>query len=562
MSNDLEESASSTEKPVENENPEAGPLEEKTDAQSGWSDLIAFRPESAMMAAIDFEVAEQGMQDRADLVKHAVSEYLGRQKDNRLLLKEDLVHVSATGRKMRMPRAELRANPGEQPDTIPAELARPDGLAVSGQSFESHIYPEKNCRTIFVAEKELLREVYYLHLGETDCKYNPRKTLTLRTFHKYYGAINRTGEDGTWTLGESMTFQRSSLPWLIATLTSAEEALQFEATNNRRQAQEKRAARSEDEVAQEQEIRQRYSEKYSKEQITKAVRLAGSHRSASLRQGLSEHFTWWEWLDLCARTGFRCPTCNEASPLTPHHILARSKGGANTINNIAPVCQRCHPHIEGMVDGREQWLAEQLAMAELFKVGDLVQRLPYYWNRFDKEPHSGKAPGHVIDIIKPSSGDGPLWVPNGGHCYTYFHSTFRFESLVSAAVIVRWTDAASTIEEVQPGHLRSFDGQAWNEEQRDWLAEQQRLLERFQLGDVVYRSLPKANTDVRGRIMNLISPVPGPPWGVQADGSFGFVNDNPLKESKAKARVQWIKNGSTNSSVVFLEFLAKLSEEE
>lgn len=540
-----------------------GLLKETTVVQTKRSDHITFRPENVMMAAIDFEVAEQGMRDRADLVERAVSQYLGHQKHDRVLLSEmDIVYVSALGRKMRLSRVGFRTNLSGRTDVVTSELARPDGLTISGQSFESHVYPEKKSRAIFVTEKELSGVVYYLYIGETDSKHSPSKMFTLRTFYKSYGGDNGTGEDGTWTIGESMIFQRSTLPWLIAALTDAEEALQVEVTKNRRQAQEKRAARTEDEVAQEQEVRRRYAEKYPKEQIIKAVNLAASHRSASQRHGLSEHFTWWEWLDLCARTGFRCPTCNEAASLTPHHRTARSKGGVNTIDNIEPVCRCCHPQIEGMVNGREGWLAEQRTLAERFKVGDVVQRRLPYWNRSDRVGHSGNAPGHVIDVVEPSCAEGPLWVSNGRSGFTHFHASLRSKNLVKAAVIVRWVDKVSSIEQVQPDYLSRFDAQAWNEEQRVWLAEQQVLLAGFQLGDVVYRASPKANIDDTEHITQLISPIPRPTWGVQADGSFGFLNDNPLKVSKTKARIRWIKNGSTKYSLVSLENLAKFSEVE
>lgn len=49
-----------------------------------------------------------------------------------------------------------------------------------------------------------------------------------------------------------------------------------------------------------------------------------------------------EWLDLCARFGYRCAACGVSTVLTKDHVIPVSQGGKNTIDNIQPLCQSCN----------------------------------------------------------------------------------------------------------------------------------------------------------------------------------------------------------------------------
>lgn len=49
-----------------------------------------------------------------------------------------------------------------------------------------------------------------------------------------------------------------------------------------------------------------------------------------------------DWLALCERFEHRCLRCGEQKPLEIEHIEPLSKGGANTIDNIQPLCRGCN----------------------------------------------------------------------------------------------------------------------------------------------------------------------------------------------------------------------------
>lgn len=47
--------------------------------------------------------------------------------------------------------------------------------------------------------------------------------------------------------------------------------------------------------------------------------------------------------------GWRCKVCGVAAPLQCHHLLKRSHGGADELENCISVCVRCHTNIEHRV---------------------------------------------------------------------------------------------------------------------------------------------------------------------------------------------------------------------
>lgn len=53
-------------------------------------------------------------------------------------------------------------------------------------------------------------------------------------------------------------------------------------------------------------------------------------------------FTAREWRELCERYDFCCLRCGHRKPLSPDHIRPLSRGGANTIDNIQPLCEPCN----------------------------------------------------------------------------------------------------------------------------------------------------------------------------------------------------------------------------
>jgi 5-methylcytosine-specific restriction endonuclease McrA len=53
-------------------------------------------------------------------------------------------------------------------------------------------------------------------------------------------------------------------------------------------------------------------------------------------------YTNAEWDELCARYDHRCLCCGEHRPLTVDHVIPLSQGGANTIDNLQPLCLSCN----------------------------------------------------------------------------------------------------------------------------------------------------------------------------------------------------------------------------
>lgn len=65
------------------------------------------------------------------------------------------------------------------------------------------------------------------------------------------------------------------------------------------------------------------------------------------------------------RDGWRCrnPDCRSPRNLTPHHIVPKSRGGADTEDNLLTLCVYCHSAVH----------AHRMAL-----VPDLVQGKPWY----------------------------------------------------------------------------------------------------------------------------------------------------------------------------------------
>ena len=42
------------------------------------------------------------------------------------------------------------------------------------------------------------------------------------------------------------------------------------------------------------------------------------------------------------RAGWRCAYCKRRRSLDPNHLVKRSRGGTDTVENIVPLCRSCH----------------------------------------------------------------------------------------------------------------------------------------------------------------------------------------------------------------------------
>lgn len=45
------------------------------------------------------------------------------------------------------------------------------------------------------------------------------------------------------------------------------------------------------------------------------------------------------------RDGWKCVHCNNRAGLHPHHIMFRSAGGEDTLDNLVTLCWKCHSAI-------------------------------------------------------------------------------------------------------------------------------------------------------------------------------------------------------------------------
>lgn len=110
----------------------------------------------------------------------------------------------------------------------------------------------------------------------------------------------------------------------------------------------------------------------------------------------------WQLIrDRFHREGFReCIHCSFRTDLELHHIVPRSQGGDDVIQNLVPLCQQCHRVLEDHATG---W--EHVAYAVRQFVWNRQSRLNYVTDkigveRFDRRyPH----PPHLAlgDLARP-----------------------------------------------------------------------------------------------------------------------------------------------------------------
>lgn len=86
------------------------------------------------------------------------------------------------------------------------------------------------------------------------------------------------------------------------------------------------------------QLKERHRALYRRNPLPFIRRARERHRQTKLRGS----FTLQEWRALCAYYDHRCLCCGERKPLTIDHVIPISKGGANTIDNIQPLCDYCN----------------------------------------------------------------------------------------------------------------------------------------------------------------------------------------------------------------------------
>jgi 5-methylcytosine-specific restriction endonuclease McrA len=58
-----------------------------------------------------------------------------------------------------------------------------------------------------------------------------------------------------------------------------------------------------------------------------------------------EHLPW-SLLSAMVTSGAACVACGGDEDLVAHHRIPRRYGGLDVMENLEPVCRRCHPRVE------------------------------------------------------------------------------------------------------------------------------------------------------------------------------------------------------------------------
>lgn len=67
-----------------------------------------------------------------------------------------------------------------------------------------------------------------------------------------------------------------------------------------------------------------------------------NRRREKILWAMEDHYTIEEWLELCKKYDNRCLACKQQTKLTVDHVIPLSQGGADTIDNIQPLCTSCN----------------------------------------------------------------------------------------------------------------------------------------------------------------------------------------------------------------------------
>ncbi len=321
-----------------------------------------------------------------------------------------------------------------------------------------------------------------------------------------------------------------------------------------------------------QSARDNYISRYGKDAWTHAVTLASRHRTRATKgYGLTEHFTAMEWLNLCARTEFRCSRCGARDVLVPHHRTALSTHGSNAIGNIKPVCVRCHrliPIPSEKANVGAEWLAAQEAIHQQCPaIGTLVAPPPWIPYRL----------GVVEGATPPFLGLGPLWGRRqraNPRRPSVFHNMFVASSdpsLLEASgiyppvqavhiptqVLVRWAGTEEAVS-MEISSLSILDASVVKAEALFWLQEQEITAASWKVGEYVrsrYRSR-------RGAIEKIIPLKVAALMGFTGEAEPPALPHEWVPLVPTMARVCWLKdNGKTKVTEVTFISLARLDEE-
>ena len=65
----------------------------------------------------------------------------------------------------------------------------------------------------------------------------------------------------------------------------------------------------------------------------------------------------WQVLSAMVTSGASCVACGSDQDLVAHHRIPRRCGGLDVLENLEPVCRRCHPAVEqkAVAQAKQVW---------------------------------------------------------------------------------------------------------------------------------------------------------------------------------------------------------------
>ena len=85
------------------------------------------------------------------------------------------------------------------------------------------------------------------------------------------------------------------------------------------------------------------------------------------------------------RDGYRCALCDSTKGLQVHHVIPRSEGGSNQLQNLICLCWKCHAAAHGTIlPGYEDIQPAEVAQACVEYVADLYAEEGLLWNPWEE----------------------------------------------------------------------------------------------------------------------------------------------------------------------------------
>lgn len=89
-----------------------------------------------------------------------------------------------------------------------------------------------------------------------------------------------------------------------------------------------------------------------------------------------------------ARDGWRCILCDSTEGLQVHHVILRSQGGSDLVQNLVTLCWKCHAQVHGTRMPEYGYMEPaELAQGCVEYIADYYADMGILWNPWDNEQH-------------------------------------------------------------------------------------------------------------------------------------------------------------------------------